>query len=176
MSQSMPTTSSPLPWILAIVFGCIGIAVSGALFFAMLLFTNSVFGILVAVFGVLTGFLTALGFKLGKGSFPTEKSVTLFLHLATVFGFLGVAAGYGVIMGLAWIGGETQAWNVLSPIDLLFAAIGAYGGRWAGEKFLIRTINTQEAVKLEQAGVVESIDSKFDAKFSDKPKQVEPHA
>ncbi|MEK7619574.1 MAG: hypothetical protein AAB416_05080 [Patescibacteria group bacterium] len=160
----MSKTVSPLPWILAIVFGVLGALLSAGLFLVLLLMTGSVFGILVAAFGVLAGLATAVGFKLGKGSLATSREVTLFLSLVTIFGFLGVAAGYGVLMGFAWFGGDITPWSVLEPLDLLFAFLGALGGRWAGEKFLLHFVHKHEAAKLEEPGAVSSLDSKFSRK------------
>lgn len=170
MSQSVEKSFSPLPWILAIVFGVLGTLLSAGLFVALLIMTGSVFGILVAAFGVLAGLLTAVGFKLGKGSLASGREVALFLLLATIFGFLGVAAGYGVLIGFAWFGGDATPWSVLEPLDLLFALIGAFGGRWAGEKFLLHFVHKHEAAKLEEPGAL----SNLDAKFSHKSPSQEP--
>lgn len=148
-------------WTLAILFGAIGVILSAGAFLAMIVYTKWVFGILTVAFGVLSGFLCALGFKVGKGSLATQKHVSLFLNLATLFGFLGVAGGYLGLVALVFASGDPQAWSVLRLSDLLFAALGAYGGRWAGEKFLVHQVNKQEAVKLEEHGAVKAIDDKF---------------
>ena len=62
-------------------FGVLGALLSAGLFLVLLLMTGSVFGILVAAFGVLAGLATAVGFKLGKGSLATSREVTLFCPL-----------------------------------------------------------------------------------------------
>ncbi len=148
-------------WLLAVILGSVGVLISGALFFAVLYFTGIIFGILTIGCGVISGFASAVGFKIGKGSFSTDKHVSAFLHLATAFGFLGVVAGYGALLGFDFLTGNPTPWVNLDLMDLLFVVLGAYGGRWAGEKYLMMQLNKVVEQDLSQEGAVAVIDSKF---------------
>ena len=148
-------------WSLAVIFGGVGVLISGALFFAVIYFTGYIIGLLTIGCGVLSGFASALGFKFGKGAFGTEKQVHAFLNLATVFGFLGVCAGYGILLWGSFQSGNTAPWLNLELMDLLFVAFGAYGGRWAGEKYLMMLSSKVIAEELAKEGAVQTIDSKF---------------
>ncbi|MBI4045044.1 MAG: hypothetical protein HY392_05025 [Candidatus Diapherotrites archaeon] len=131
-------------WFLAIIFGLIGIVISAAVFFGIMVATERVFGLVAIFTGAIAGGIAALGFKLGGGSFKEQKDVSNFLLFATIIGFLAVVAGF-VVSPYFYLGGFGRmefgtfielysSLGGFSPIDLLFVAIGAFGGRWAGQK------------------------------------------
>ena len=60
-------------WTLSILFGIIGMILSGAIFFGIMYATEMIFGFVAIGCGMLSGGLAGLGFKLGKGDFRSRK-------------------------------------------------------------------------------------------------------
>lgn len=127
-------------WTLAIIFGFIGVIISGAIFFAMMYYTDRIFGLVAIACGFISGGAAGLGYRIGKGSIH-GGNVKKFLTVSALFGLLGVAAGY--MAPYVYLASQLGRLFTLSGyfalmeygfMDLLFIAIGAWGGRWAGQK------------------------------------------
>ena len=146
-------------WTLSVLFGIIGMILSGAIFFGIMYATEMIFGFVAIGCGMLSGGLAALGFKLGKGDFKSQKEITIFLSLLTVFGLLGVISGYfapyfyflirnGMLINLSFYLSLIE----FGFMDIIFALIGAYGGRYIGKivvrSALLRMIEQHRAQKV----------------------------
>ena len=130
-------------WTLSVLFGIIGMILSGAIFFGIMYATEMIFGFVAIGCGMLSGGLAALGFKLGKGDFKSQKEITIFLSLLTVFGLLGVISGYFapyfyflIKNGMMINVGIYLSLIEFGFMDVVFALIGAYGGRYIGKRMV----------------------------------------
>lgn len=134
----------------------IGVVISRAIFFGIRYATEMIYGFVAIGCGMLSAGLAALGFKIGKGNFRSNKDVTLYLTLLTGFGLLGVISGYfapyfyySIQFGVFGNIGLYFELIELNFIDAIFGLIGAYGGRAIGKNMvkstLIKKMHTQTA-------------------------------
>ena len=140
-------------WLFGIILGIIGIVVGGGIFIAITLKTGMIIGFAAILVGAIAGGGFGLGYKLGNGKFKDKPDVQRFLAVATIFGLLGMFAAYfGPYIFLFAPKGINLA-LYLSAVgfgirDILFIAIGAFGGRWAGKslaKLIIMKQITEKA-------------------------------
>ncbi|MDO8633886.1 MAG: hypothetical protein Q7K34_01175 [archaeon] len=159
-------------WFLGIIFGLIGIAVSAAIFFGVMVVTKMIFGYAAIFTGAVAGGIAALGFKIGGGSFKEQKDISNFLLFATIVGLVAVVAGYTVSPYFYYgafdkmdFGAFMELYSslgVFSGIDFLFIAIGAYGGRWAGQKIGYSiAVAGNRAMDSARAEGLSGVDKKF---------------
>lgn len=126
-------------WTLATIFGSVGVVISAAIFFIIMYLTNMILGIVAIGCGMLSGGAAGLGYRLGKGNFHSKREMVIFLWMMTLFGLLGVTAGYFTpYLLLIVLSGELPSLSgyisLLTAKSFLFIVIGAYGGRWSGKK------------------------------------------
>lgn len=160
-------------WIKAALLGLVGIAISAAIFFGMMIATERVFGIAAIFTGALAGGMAAIGYKIGGGVLTKKSEVSNLLNFATIIGLLAVAAGFVIAPYLYFAADKLDFftfWSLYSEvggfgfIDVIFVAIGAYGGRWAAKKVGYTMITeTAEAKAIEKVKKedIASIDKKL---------------
>lgn len=160
-------------WIVSILFGLIGIAISAAIFFGIMVATERVFGIVAIFTGAIAGGLAGIGYKIGGGTFRSKEQASTFLGYVALVGLVAVLAAFtvGPYFYIADGTGDffafLELYNAMggfSLIDILFVAIGAYGGYWAGSKagYSIAVGQAQEETmkRVRQDGL-KQVDQKF---------------
>jgi len=161
-------------WILSIVLGLVGIAISAAIFFGMMVVTGMIFGLVAIFTGALAGGLAGLGYRIGGGQLQTKSQASNFLWLTTIIGLISVVAGF-TLAPYIYTGAYAMTDFIsfvelyaklggFSIIDVLFVAIGAYGGRWAGQKlgyaFAMGQSRDEAMKEIKEKGVAKT-DEKF---------------
>jgi hypothetical protein len=142
--------SKTTQWLFAIILGVIGVLVSAGIFVYVAYATERIFGLVAVACGFISGGAASLGFMLGGGSFRIKSDVDAYLWMSTIFGLLGVLSAYFLPYLILFSAMPMATYlNLISfgILDVVFIAIGAYGGKWAGQNIgkLILIKNHPEA-------------------------------
>lgn len=125
-------------YITGIVLGIIAAIISVGIFIVFTVKSGIIFGLAAVLVGVVSGGAVGLGYRLGKGKITNDSEAAKFLWTLTLFGLLGMLIAYfGPYLYFATGGLNISMYLTLIGfdwMDILFIAIGAYGGRWAGKK------------------------------------------
>jgi len=125
--------------ILGTIFGILGIILSAVIFIAIVYYSGYIIGYVAILCGAIAGGGFGLGYKLGKGT-VNDDNYKIFLTVTIVFGVLGVLAAY-IAPYILFISKGISFFEYISLMgfgfmDILFIAIGAYGGEISGRYML----------------------------------------
>jgi len=151
-------------WIIGIIFGIIGIALSAFLFYLTVLATGHVYGILSIIIGAISGGLFCFGYKFGREIISHAEAKSL-IYASAIIGMIGMLAAYfgqAILIVFEMIfSGELSPSNIFfvfrlysvligfGLFDILFVAIGGLGGLWAANR-IVGTFFTIQGTAIAQ--------------------------